>query len=143
MRGSPGAMRSIRVVPCNLDRPTVASDGFDSAARIALVRPQVAESPSCFGYSIEQLGNASPILDVGFVNDRGHQDACGVYENMPLSSVDFLVTVETADPPFSVVFALWESMTPAEGSASRPSRCLHINRSVSVMVSKRPCLDQR
>jgi hypothetical protein len=37
---------------------------------------------------------------------------------MPLSAIDLLAGIVTAQPPFSVVFTLWLSMMVADGCAS-------------------------
>ena len=109
--------------------PAVLSDRVNATSRVALVGPKVVEAGSLGGDVLKEVVDGCAILDVGLVDNRGNEDAVGVYEDVPLPSIDLLVPVEAAGPPFSVVFALCESTMPADGSGWRPSRWRHIWRS--------------
>jgi len=51
--------------------------------------------------------------------------------DVPLSAVDLLARVVSAEPPFSVVFTDWLSTMAALGVGSRPSRTRVCSRSLS------------
>jgi hypothetical protein len=63
------------------------------------------------------------VLDVGGVNDRMHQQALRIDEDVALFAHDLLAGVVTrridAGPPFSALLTLWLSMIAAVGLASR------------------------
>jgi hypothetical protein len=63
------------------------------------------------------------------MNDRVHQQACRIDEDMPLLAFDFLARIIAmrinAGPPFSALFTLWLSITAAVGLACRPACSRH------------------
>ncbi len=75
--------------------------------------------------AIQNQKGAVAVLYVGRVNDDGEDQAEGVDQEMPLLARDLLARVIArrvdARPPFSALFTLWLSITPALGEASRPS----------------------
>ena len=69
------------------------------------------------------------VLDVAGMDDRLHQQALGVDQDMALLAFDLLARVVArrvdAGPPFSAPFTLWLSMIAAVGLASRPACSRH------------------
>ena len=65
---------------------------------------------------------AIAVLDISRMNDRMHQQALGVDENMPFLALDLFACIVAirvnAGPPFSALFTLWESIMHAVGLAS-------------------------
>ena len=76
------------------------------------------ELPDQFGQ--HQFGPVA-ILDVGGVDDHGQDQAQGVYDDVPLASLDLLAGVVAPRPPFSTVFTDGLSIIAAEGLGLRPS----------------------
>src|SRR5271165_5274695 len=72
---------------------------------------------------------AVTVLDVGGVDDRMHQQALRIDEDVALFAHDLLAGVVTrridAGPPFSVLLTLWLSMIAAVGLASRAAASRH------------------
>ena len=72
---------------------------------------------------------AVAILDVGGVDDRLHQQALRVDQDVPLLAFDLLARVIARRidraPPFSALLTLWLSMIAAVGLASRPASSRH------------------
>ena len=72
---------------------------------------------------------AIAVLDVCRMNDGLHQQALRIDQDMALLAFDFLAGIEArrvaAGPPFSALFTLWLSITPAVGLASRPACSRH------------------
>jgi hypothetical protein len=63
------------------------------------------------------------------VDDRLHQQALGVDQDVALLAFDLLACIVArrvdAGPPFSAPFTLWLSMIAAVGLASRPACSRH------------------
>lgn len=93
-------------------------DQFAGVSPIGPNQLEPRELPDQLGQ--HQLGPVA-VLDVGGVYDYGQDQAQGVYDDVPLASLDLLAGVVTARPPFSAVFTDWLSMTAAEGVGLRPS----------------------
>src|SRR4051812_34069265 len=72
---------------------------------------------------------AIAVLDVGGVDDRLHQQALGVDQDVALPALDLLARIVArrvdAAPPFSAPLTLWPSMIAAVGLASRPACSRH------------------
>jgi hypothetical protein len=66
------------------------------------------------------------------------QETENIDHDMALAPTDALAAVIAADPPFSVVFAVWLSMIPALGSRVRPETSRRSPRKVSCMRSQTP-----
>ena len=84
-----------------------------------------------------------PVLNAGSMDCHGQQQPHGVYNDMPLSSGDFLAGVIAPRPPFSVVFTLWLSMIAAPGPGSLPSAARTLGRRASWTCSQTPSCRQR
>ncbi len=93
-------------------------DQFPGVAPVGPNQLEPGELPDQFGQ--HQLGPIA-ILDVGRVHDDRQEQAQGVYDDVPLASLDLLAGVVAARPPFSAVFTDWLSMIAAEGLGFRPS----------------------
>lgn len=81
----------------------------------------------------EQRGHhqnaAVTVLYVGGMDERVHQEALRIDENMPLLALDLLsriIAMRVMEPPFSALFTLWLSMTAAVGCASRSAFSRHL-----------------
>src|SRR5271157_5399552 len=93
----------------------------------------VGKEPAQEGEGAEQGRHqrraAVAVLDVGGVDDRVHQQALRVDENVTLLAVDLLTRVVArwvdAGPPFSALLTLWLSMIAAVGLASRAAASRH------------------
>jgi hypothetical protein len=87
-------------------------------------RLQEAEEPA--RPAVEDQTGAVAVLQVGRMNGDGKDQAEGIDEEMTLLAFDLLARViarrVNVRPPFSALFTLWLSITPALGLASRPSR---------------------
>jgi hypothetical protein len=72
---------------------------------------------------------AIPILNIGRVDHRVHQQARGVDHDMALLAADFLARIIAfridAGPPFSALFTLWLSMIQAVGLGFRSAAPRH------------------
>lgn len=93
----------------------------DQSARVAPIGPnqlEPGELPHQLGQ--HQLGPVA-VLEIGGMHDDGQKQAQGVYNDVPLASLDLLAGVVAARPPFSAVFTDWLSMIAAEGVDFRPS----------------------
>lgn len=70
-----------------------------------------------------------PVLNIRWMNDRMHQQALRIDEDMSFLAFDLLAGVIAirinTDPPFSALFTLWLSMMQAVGLASRSSSSRH------------------
>src|SRR3954464_10671178 len=77
----------------------------------------------------EQPDAPVPVLDIGSVHDRVHQQAFRVDEYVALLALDLLARIIARrvdrGPPFSALFTLWLSMIAAVGLASRPACSRH------------------
>jgi hypothetical protein len=60
-----------------------------------------------------------------------------------LAAADLLARVVAADPPFSVVLTVWQSMRAALGVGSRPSRTRVRSRKAATIRSQVPSSRQR
>jgi hypothetical protein len=72
--------------------------------RIGLVGPDGPQSRTLVPQDHEQALGAIAVLHIGGRNDDGQDQPEGIDENVPLAPFDLLVDIETAAPPFSVVF---------------------------------------
>lgn len=70
--------------------------------------------------AFQQAPRAGPFAGVGGQHDAFQQVARDVAGRKPLATVHLLAAVKPARPPFSVVLALWLSMTATVGYAPRP-----------------------
>ena len=97
-----------------------------SAAVGAVGEDRLQEGKEPAGVAIEDQDGAVAVLYVGRVDDDGEDQAEGVDQEMALFALDLLARVIArrvdARPPFSALFTLWLSITPALGLASRPSK---------------------
>ncbi len=95
------------------------------AAVGAVSKDRLQEGKEPAGVAIQNPKGAVAVLQVGRVDDDGEDQAEGVDEEMALLALDLLARVIArrvdARPPFSALFTLWLSITPALGLASRPS----------------------
>jgi len=95
-------------------RPLVAAVGKDH-----LDERKQSAGPS------QQQTRAVAILHVGRMDHDVQEEAERIDENVPLAARDLLARIEALRidrrPPFCAALALWESMTAADGLASRPS----------------------
>ena len=75
--------------------------------------------------AVQDQAGAVAVLQVGRMHDDREDQAEGVDEEMALLAFDLFARVIArrvdARPPFSALFTLWLSITPALGEASRPS----------------------
>ena len=76
-----------------------------------------------------QQHTAVAVLQVGCMDDRLHQQALRIDEDMPLLALDLLASIEARRidraPPFSAPLTLWLSMMAAVGLASRSAISRH------------------
>ena len=76
--------------------------------------------------AVQDQKGAIAVLHVGRMHDGVEDQAEGVDKQMALLTLDLLARVIArrvdARPPFSALFTLWLSITPALGEASRPSK---------------------
>ncbi len=97
---------------------------FAAVGTVSEDRLQEAEEPA--RPAVEDQKGAVAVLQVGRVDGDGEDQAEGVDEEMALLALDLLARVIArrvdARPPFSALFTLWLSITPALGEAARPSR---------------------
>jgi hypothetical protein len=104
----------------DLQDPVAQFSGpLDQFAGIPPIGPdqlQPREFPDQFGQ--HQLGPVA-VLDIGGMHDEGQDQAQGVYDDVPLATLDLLAGVVAAGPPFSTVFTDWLSMIAAEGLGFR------------------------
>ena len=99
--------------------------------QLGSIPPELAEGPGCWP------GGPPPPAAVPWYLPHG------IYNDMPLSSGDFLASVIAPRPPFSVVFTLWLSMMAALGAEFRPSASRTMGRSASWTRSQVPSTDHR
>jgi len=99
---------------------------------------QMRSIPGCAVCAAVSIARAVPIGDVRGVNAGSHHQPACIHEQMALAPVQALGTVPAADPPFSVVFALWLSRVVALGSADRPARRRVVTRSSAFIRSQVP-----
>ena len=96
------------------------------AAVGAVGEDRLQEGKEAAGPAIQDQRGAVSILDIGRMHDRVEDQAEGVDEQVALLALDLLARVIArrvdARPPFSALFTLWLSITPALGEAARPSR---------------------
>ncbi len=96
------------------------------AAVGAVGEDRLQEGKQPAGVAIQDQKGAVAVLYVGRVDDDGEDQAEGIDQEMALLARDLLARVIArrvdARPPFSALFTLWLSITPALGLASRPSR---------------------
>lgn len=75
---------------------------------------------------VEHEQRAVAILDVGAMDHDAEDQAETVDEQVALLALDLLCRIIArrigVRPPFSALFTLWLSITPALGEALRPSR---------------------
>jgi hypothetical protein len=64
---------------------------------------------------IQQLHGPVGVLHTGRRDDHAEEQPEGIDEDMALAPLDLLASIVATDPPFSVVFTDWLSMTPALG----------------------------
>ena len=96
------------------------------AAVGAVGEDRLQEGKQPAGPAIQDQRGAVAVLDIGRMHDRVEDQAEGVDEQVALLALDLLARVIArrvdARPPFSALFTLWLSITPALGEAARPSR---------------------
>lgn len=97
--------------PCPVNKPpgiaTVGEDQLHSSK----TRPQ----------SAQQKLAAVSVLNVGRMDEQGHDQADGIDDQMTLAAKDFLARIVSAVAPFSAVFTDWLSMMPTLGVGLRPA----------------------
>lgn len=80
--------------------------------RFSLVRRVGEQHPGRhFVTLLESCQSPWLVVDVGGVDVYRAQQAEGVDDDLPLAANDSLGAVKATLPPFSVVFAVWESST--------------------------------
>lgn len=97
------------------------SNPFDELSSVSAISPnqlQTRETP--YQLRKDESGAVS-VLDIGRVNNNSEYQPERIYDDVPLATIDFLPSIVTAKPPFSVVFTLWLSTIAALGDISRPS----------------------
>lgn len=72
-------------------------------ALISLIQPDLLDTRQAAVGLFEQTLPAVSVLLIGRVHQDGHQDSAGIDHNMSLSSCDFLPSIVSSWPPFSVV----------------------------------------
>ncbi len=96
------------------------------AAVGAVGEDRLQEGKQPAGVAIQDQKGAVAVLQAGRVDGDGEDQAEGVDQEMALLARDLLARIIArrvdARPPFSALFTLWLSITPALGEASRPSR---------------------
>jgi hypothetical protein len=96
-------------------------DPLDQLARVGAIGPnQLQSGETSFRLRKQQFGPI-PILDVGGMDHDGKQQPHGIYQDVPLATVDLLVAVIPMYPPFSVVFTVWLSTIAALGCSFLPA----------------------
>jgi len=93
-------------------------DQFPGVSPIGPDQLEPREFPDQLGQ--HQLGPVA-VLDVGGMHDHSQEQAQGVYNDVPLASLDLLAGVVAPGPPFSTVFTDWLSRIAAEGLGLRPA----------------------
>ena len=112
----------------------MGQDGGQGAVKdralISAVGEQFPEKGKQAEQCRQQLKAAVAILNVGGGDEAVQQQALRVDQDMALLALDQLTRVKAgrvdADPPFSVLFTLWLSMTQAVGLASRSAFFRHL-----------------
>lgn len=78
-------------------------------------------APPGFVFDVEQQRQSThPLIQVGRQHDGIQEVTAFVTQTHALAPADFLGSIITTRPPFSVVLTLWVSMTAAVGRALRP-----------------------
>ena len=94
---------------------------INEAAGIAAVGKDQLQTSKTRPQSAEQELAAISVLNVGRMNDQGHDQADRIDDQMALAAKDFLAGIVPAVPPFSAVFTDWLSMMPTLGVGLRPA----------------------
>ena len=107
-----------------------SSDGpLKLRSAISAVGKQPGQKRKRAEQSRHQRRAAVTVLDVGGVDDRLHQQALRIDEDVALFAHDLLAGVVTRrvdrEPPFSALFTLWLSMIAAVGLTSRATASRH------------------
>src|SRR5918994_160338 len=106
-----------------------AQPGLELRASVAAVGVEFQQERVQPEQRPHQQHAAVAVLDVGGVDDRLHQQALGVDQDVALLALDLLAGVVArrvdAAPPFSAPLTLWLSMIPVVGLAARPASSRH------------------
>ena len=107
-----------------------SSDGtLELRSAIAAVGKEPGQKRKRAKQGRHQHRAAVTVLDVGGVDDRLHQQALRIDEDVALLAQDLLAGVVArridASPPFSALLTLWLSMIAAVGLASRAAASRH------------------
>lgn len=94
---------------------------LDQLSGVAAVGPDQLEPRELADQFDQHEFGPVAVLDVGRMYHHGQDQAQGVYDDVPLASLDLLAGVVASRPPFSTVFTDWLSMIAAEGLGFRPS----------------------
>jgi hypothetical protein len=96
-------------------------DPCDQLARIRLIGPDHPQTRELVPENCQQGLGPVTILHTRRGDDDGQDQPERVDEEMPLAALDLFVRIKAADPPFSVVFTDWLSMSPAVGWRRLPA----------------------
>ena len=95
------------------------------AAVGAIGEDRLQEGKQPAGPAIQDQQGAVTILDIGRMHDHVEDQTEGIDKQVAFLALDLLARVIArrvdARPPFSALFTLWLSITPALGEAARPS----------------------
>jgi hypothetical protein len=98
--------------------------GFDclyQISRIAAISPDQTKSRDMVAYSFQYKQDPITLLNIPVMNDHGQNQTQSVNDYMAFAVKDLLARVAAAQPPFSVVLALWLSMIPKLGIGFLPA----------------------
>ena len=101
--------------------PDLLQSSFQLGSGIAAICEYMTQQRVVGRYGLQQVRRAVAILNIGTMHRKANQEADGIGDDVTLASIDPLAGVIALTPPLSVVLTLWLSITPADGSAARPS----------------------